>query len=198
MGAKKYILIIVLIVIIGGFYFSYTYQSEDWTDPEQPEQAVESDTDIDNNAKPDDQFKDIKMMLYNKDSSIYWEIEAVNVERYAEKDIFQVSPVKIKALNEQDENLYLIQAEKGSFRQGEGELDLQGPILIKKDDLSVKVGELRFNETADLLAGQGGVNISSPAFRLNGESFEAEAGLESLTVFGGKDEQAYFSWKGGK
>jgi hypothetical protein len=91
--------------------------------------------------------------------------------------------------------LYSVTASKGIYRSGSGQLELAGPILLKKDKLKLVTGWLKWQQDNNLITGGEGVSFNSPYFRLFGDHFTTKLEIESLTVYGRENEQAFFTWK---
>ncbi|MDI3547048.1 MAG: hypothetical protein PWR10_700 [Halanaerobiales bacterium] len=187
---KKYILLAIIIMIIGGMYFAFTYRGErgEGLNPG-------NDTAPQPEAKPDDRFQEVNLTLYNKERTVCWEVSSAELSSFEDKALLKLLPVSIEALNPARQKLYSVMAAKGIYRSGRGELTLSGPILINKDELEMETAELSWQKDHNLITGRGGVVFRAPFFTLTGDRFEARPDLNKLTVYGNRAKQAYFTWK---
>lgn len=200
MKNKAIFLLIGVIIIIIGVYFSLRYQPE--LNPGSD--SIESG---ENNIIPEDQFKDVQLFFYNSDGSIVWHLESELLNNYNQNRVLDLSPVQIAAVESSDsrfngENysaeqvLYYLTASDSSYNIDSGIIGLAGPIEINKDEITFRAVNLTWQEGKDRISATGGVSIESPDFHIKGENLEGDIALDNVSI-SGKEEQAFFTWKKG-
>jgi len=180
---NKRLLLIIILVLIGGIYFSFTYQRPGDFQDLSPE------------IFPEEQFEDINITFFNLEKTISWEINSQRLERFEKEGLLVIQPVTINAMDQKEEQLYSVTASKGIYRSASCQLELTGPILLKKDKLELVTGWLKWQQNDNIISGGEGVSFNSPYFRLSGDHFTTKLEIESLTVYGRENEQAFFTWK---
>lgn len=185
---KRNLLLMVLIVITVALLFSRLEQ------PDEPDQAQQNTKDA-GPALPEHQFKNLRLVLYNDQQTVSWEILASEVNEFTKRGLLEFSPVTVEANNDKQQGLYLITAEKGLYHNREEEIELSGSVLLKREQQELVTARLSWKTGAGILSAGGGVRISSPSFIITGQSLQADLTFHQLRIDGNRGEQASISWK---
>ena len=185
---RRNLLLMVLIVIIVALLFSGLEQ------PDEPDQAQQNTKEAEPSL-PDHQFKNLRLVLYNDRQTVNWEILASEVNEFTEQDLLEFSPVTVEANNDEQQELYLITAEKGLYHNREEELELSGSVLLKREQQELVTARLIWKMGEGIISAGGGVRISSPFFIITGQSLQADPAFYNLRIDGNREEQASITWK---
>ena len=203
MHKKLIILLAGVIIIIIGVYLSLNLQPEFDNNVNQDSQG-----DL---VIPENQFKEVQLVFYNSDGSISWHLESSIINNYTGRKILELSPVEIDAvktlLNIDEDNrgdsssssqlIYQLEGRDSIYDINTGEIEINGPIKMTKDDIIFSTAKLKWQDGRDFLLGTGGVRIESPYFSIMGEELEADLALNNIVVNGKAEKQAFFTWEKG-
>ena len=185
---RRNLLLMVLIVITVALLFSRIEQ------PDEPDQAQQNTNEA-GPALPDHQFKNLRLVLYNNQQTVSWEILAGEVNEFTKRGLLEFSPVTVEANNDEQQDLYLITAEKGLYHNREEKIELSGSVLLKREQRELVTSRLSWKTGEGILSAGGGVRISSPFFIITGQSLQADLAFHHLRIDGIREEQASISWK---
>lgn len=196
MNNKKKLLIIIIttLFIITGIIVSLSYRLERNQPADSPVEEGEQ--------KPDNQIKDIELVLYSSDRMVNWQVESGEIKNFSDKGLLRMNGIQVRGLRGDNEGtgsnnsddvdniLYTIEGNDSLYRTGSGEIIINGPVHIDKNDFLLTAGQLLWQDGEDVIYGQQGVDIKSPHFVLEGEQFSADIALNKLTINGSEGEQA--------
>src|SRR5690554_4979514 len=143
-------------------------------------------------------FTDIRLTVYGSgEQELRWLINSGFVESTgSDGNYLYFSPLEIDVLNpEIEEIIYNISAAEALFYTVSGELQLEEPVLLKKDGLKLSMNTLQLKDGANKFSGSGNINFSSPSFQLSGQHLEADLELDTISVSGDDKQQAYLKPK---
>ncbi|MFP4015625.1 MAG: hypothetical protein ACLFUI_01215 [Halanaerobiales bacterium] len=95
------------------------------------------------------------------------------------------------------EVLYQLSADNSLYDIYSGEMEINGPVSIVKDQLKMTAGRLNWQEGTDELSATGGIRIESPSFTMTGSKLQTDMALKHIIIKGNEEEQAYLSWEKG-
>lgn len=192
MSGRVFVLVLLIIVVlIAGTYFAFTYQPELDESNDSGKEAPEAD------AIPDNKFKDIDLTVFN-DDSVKWQIEASDISSFSQGELFKLSPFTLTAYDQNNNDiLYTITADYCNYQPGKGKMEINGSVLMEmeKDELTMQTTRLSWDRDKDLIMGSGGVRFSSPSYQLTGGRFETNGDFTQLIVYKSEDKQAALLWK---
>ena len=146
----------------------------------------------------DRDFKDIRLTVYGSgEQELRWLINSGFVESSgSDGNYLYFSPLEIAVLNpEIEEIIYDISAAEASLYTVSGKLKLEGPVLLKQDELKLSMDTLQLEDGAGKFYGRGNISFSSPSFQLSGQYLEADLDLDIISVSGDGSKQAYLKLK---
>jgi|LSQX01.2.fsa_nt_gb LPS export ABC transporter protein LptC len=192
---KTILILIGVIIIIAGVFFSLRYKPEMYDNSDLINSAEENDV-------PEEQFKDAKLVFYNSDASISWHLESDKISGYNQEKLLNLFSVRITAFQNENETegstiLYYLTGDDLEYNIDSGIIKLTGPIDIIKDEIVFTTGCLQWQDRKDKLSGSGGIIIQSPDFLIKGEKMEADLGLNHIRIIAQGRERAFFTWKRG-
>ena len=185
---RRNFLLMVLIVITVVLLFSRIEQ------PDEPDQAQQNTKEA-GPALPDHQFKNLRLVLYNNQQTVSWEILASEVNEFTKRGLLEFSPVTVEANNDEQQGLYLITAEKGLYHNREEKIELSDSVLLKREQQELVTARLSWKTGEGMLSAGEGVRISSPSFIITGQSLQADLTFHHLRIDGNREEQASIFWK---
>jgi len=163
------------------------------------------DTESDNsNLVADNQFKEAQFIFYNSDASVAWYLESSIINNYTQKNILELTSIEIDAKRDtlkgnifNGQLIYQLIANDALYNINTGQIEINGPINIVKDQIKVQTNKLNWQDGKSTLVATEGVSIESPYFSLKGEEMKADLALNDIVIKGKGKNQAFFTWPKG-
>ncbi len=201
-------MLVGVVIVIIGVFLSLNFQ------PSFDNNEI-INTEPDNSNIVDNQFKEAQFIFYNSDASIAWHLESGIINNYTQKNILELTSIEIDArrtlkVEEVAENsdvnsdiifngqfIYQLIANDALYNIKTGQIEINGPINIVKDQIKFYTNKLNWQDGKGTLIATEGISIVAPYFSLRGEEMKADLALNDILITGKDKKQAFFSWPKG-
>ena len=144
-------------------------------------------------------LKKVETVLYNQENTVKWDLDSREITNFNNKEVINFEELKVAAFSlkdqENENKLYTFTAPYADYFNSENRLQLQGPVLLKKDNYTLEAGNMTWYQNRELIKGNSGIRIESEKIRMTGDKFESSLELENIKVSGTGKKRAHLYWK---
>ncbi len=177
MTKKKWIIFIIIIILITGYFMLDSQStSENRISKDPPKEKKKGDQ---SNAEA--QLEGAAMTLYSRDETTKWELKAESIEHFSNRKQVELTGMSAEVY-EDGEQVIVVSAQGGILDVKTNFLELEGPLTIKSKDKKIKADRLTWNSSKNELIGSGDILLKQQGLEVKGEKFVSQIDLKRLRV----------------